>query len=118
MHHSFVLFGINNLPLVNSSECKNVQSGLGHGDEVLLLAQDETSDLTLPKLEALVSEQGGLSLVLGDVHHGHIVGVDVNGFVTDNQLFVLLLLVSVSQHKDVRVSEIELVLPLGQERVL
>jgi hypothetical protein len=118
MHHSLVLLGVNNLSLVDGSERKNVQSSLRHGDEILLLAQDEASHLTLPQLEALVTEQSRLPLVLRDVHDSHVVSVNVNSFVTDNEFFVLLLLVSVSEHKDVGITQIKLVFPLGQEGVL
>ena len=118
MNHPLVLLRIDNLSLVNSSESQDVKSGLGHCDEILLLAKNKASNLTLPKLEALMSEKGSLTLILGDIHDSHVVSVDVNCFVTNNQLFVLLLLVSMSQHEDVGVSEIELVFPLGEESML
>jgi len=65
-----------------------------------------------------MSEKGGLSLVLRNVHDSNIVGVNVDCLVTDNELFVLLLLVSMSQHKDVGISKIKLVFPLGEEGML
>ena len=65
-----------------------------------------------------MSEKGGLSLVLRNVHDSNIVGVNVDCLVTDNELFVLLLLVSMSQHKDVCISKIKLVFPLGEEGML
>lgn len=118
MDHPLILFGVNNLSLVNGSEGQDVETSLGHGNEVLLLAEDEASYLRLPKLEALMSEQGCLALVLRDVHHSDIIGVNVDCFEADNQFFVPLVLVSMSEHKDVGVSKVELVLPLGQEGVL
>jgi hypothetical protein len=65
-----------------------------------------------------MSKKGGLSLVLRNVHDSNIVGVNVDCLVTDNELFVLLLLVSMSQHKDVGISKIKLVFPLGEEGML
>lgn len=65
-----------------------------------------------------MSEQGCLSFVLRNVHHSNVIGVNVDCLVTDNELFVLLLLVSMSQHKDVGISKIKLVFPLGEEGVL
>ena len=65
-----------------------------------------------------MSKKGGLSLVLRNVHDSNIVGVNVDCLVTDNELFVLLLLVSMSQHKDVCISKIKLVFPLGEEGML
>lgn len=118
MNHSLILLGIDNLSLVDSSKCQDVKTGFRHSDEIFLLTKNEASNLTLPKLETLMSEKGSLSLVLRDIHDSHVVSVDVNCFVTDNQLFVLLLLVSMSQHEDVCVSKIELVFPLGEESML
>ena len=63
-------------------------------------------------------EQGGLTLILRNVHDSDIICVDVDCFVTDNQLFVLLFLISMPQHKNVSISKIKLVFPLGEESVL
>lgn len=61
-----------------------------------------------------MSEKSGLTYTLaGNIHHRHIVSIDIDSLVTDNQLFVILSLfsVSMSEHKDVGISNIQLVLP-------
>lgn len=52
---------------------------------------------------------------VGDVHNGHVVGIDVNGLVTNDQLFVTFLWIS--QHEQTTVTNIELILPFRQELV-
>ena len=65
-----------------------------------------------------MSEKSCLPFVLGDIHNSDVVSVDVNGFITNNQLFVVLVTFSVTKHKDVGVSKIKFVLPFRQESVL
>ena len=64
-----------------------------------------------------MSEKGGLSLVLRNVHNSNIVGVNVDCLVTDNELFVLLLLVSMFQHKEFGIYKIKLVFPQSRLQV-
>jgi hypothetical protein len=82
-------------------------------DEILVLVEKQTHALTLPKLEALMSKDHSLLISDRDIHANHIVCVDEDGFITDNQLLKALRLVS--EHVDVGVSDIKLVLPLDQE---
>ena len=65
-----------------------------------------------------MSKEGSLSFVLRNVHDSNIIGVNVDCLVTDNEFFVLLLLISMSKHKDVGISKVKLVFPLGEESVL
>ena len=65
-----------------------------------------------------MSEKSGLTFLLRNVHHSYIVSIDVDCLVTNDELFVLLLLISMSEHENVGVSEIKLVFPLCEESVL
>lgn len=67
-----------------------------------------------------MSEKGGsFVLVTSEVNHDKIIGIDINGFISDKQLFVtLLLIVFLSQNLHVDIADIQFVVPHGKIRVL
>ena len=73
------------------------------------------TDLRLPKLEGLVAELHPL-LRCGDINEQHIVGVHKNSLVADDKLLETTLLVS--HHINIRIGDIQLVLPLHEEVVI
>lgn len=101
MHHLLILLLIKNHSFVDSSQGHDVETSFGQDTEIFLARDQEPFDLTLPKLETLMSEKSDLIIgFIVDIHNSYIVSVDVNGLVSDNQLFVVLsvVFVTVSQH--------------------
>lgn len=100
MHHSSVALLVVNLSFIYSSEGDHAETRLGQDTEVLLSRKHEAPDLTLPKLETLVSEQRYLAvLFVVDVHDGNIISVDIDALVRNDQLLELVTgNILVSQH--------------------
>ena len=85
MNHPLTARLIDYSSLVDSTHRDDVETGLVKSDEVVVSLKHETSHFTLPKLEALVPKESCLHYIgVRDIHDSHIVGIDVNGFVTDD----------------------------------
>ena len=56
--------------------------------------------------------EGGLAF-LGDVHDVHIISINVNSLIADNQLLVLVLVVT--EYRNIGVTDIKLIFILSQE---
>lgn len=119
MDHSLLLKVVNQLALILRAQGEDVDSVSVKGYEVLMLVQKNTGDLRFPELEALVSENDGLSLLLttptvfGNIHDHQVVGVNIDGLETDDDF--LCPSFCVSEHMNVSVPNIQLVLPLNEE---
>lgn len=66
-----------------------------------------------------MSEKGGsLVLVTSEVHYDKIVGVDINGFISDKQLFEAIFIIFFSQNLHVDIADVQFVVPHGKIREL
>jgi hypothetical protein len=66
-----------------------------------------------------VSEKGGsFVLVTSEVNYDKVVGVDINGLVSDKQLFATIFIVLLSQNLHVDIADVQFVVPHGKIRVL
>ena len=66
-----------------------------------------------------MSEKGGsFVLVTSEVDYDKIIGIDINGFISDKQLFATIWIVLLSQNLHVDIADVQFVVPHGEIRVL
>jgi hypothetical protein len=111
MHDLLVL----DFSLRDSAQAEDLGAILGQLEEVTRIFEEDSARLGLPKLEGLMPEDGRLSL-LSDIEDVHVVSVDVDGLVTDDELLEAKRLVT--HHLDAAVADVQLVLVLRQEPML
>lgn len=106
VHNLFLTASVNYNPLVLITKSDQTDALSIDGDEVHIPACQEPCDLRLPELEALMAEYNIVIALffITDIEHNNVISIDVNSFVTDNQLFHSLF--DITKHRDICISNI------------
>ena len=116
VNHSVHTRAIDDTSLLTRAQTEDLHSRFVETDEVFVCVQQDTVTFGLPKLETLMVEDHWRAVIIvRDIHNNHIIGVDEDRFVTDDQFFKLRILSMTTQDCDVTVSDIKLVFPLDKE---
>ena len=105
-HYIFIVFvfQMSLIEVLPVSQRNHGDTFLGEDDVVMVDSIQHSRNLALPEVEALMPENEGLVLLLGDIHNNHIISVDEDGFIRDCDFLDTLLLVP--QHEDVGVPDV------------
>ena len=115
MNLAIIALFIFDYSLLLLTESNNIDSILWESNEVIILREHNTHDLTLPELKSLMPEQSWLhcSHWIGDIQDLDIIGVDIDDFVWNHKLSTAICF----YYKNISVCKVKFVFPFEHESV-
>lgn len=112
MQHLFLSITTSYLSLITTLQRQNFNSFSVDSYKIFSLLQEKSKNFRFPQLKAFMSKKQFLIRVIRYINYLNIVGVHINSFITDGQLFKFIFL---PYNLNPCISNVQLVFPLEQK---